>query len=277
MIRDLISEAERFLGEQNIPAPRLEADVLLAHALQTDRIELYKNPDRKIGGAESEVFHMLLEQRTSGVPTAYLRGKKEFFSRMFQVGPGVLIPRAETEFIVEEGLRQLGASPPHILDIGTGSGAILITLLLERCDATGLGTDKSPAALDFAVKNSELLGVKNRIRCAKGNFFEPVEKDEKFDLIVSNPPYIPSDKIPEELRFEPKEAFDGGPDGLRDYREIIAGAFKFLKPNGHLVLEIGIDNRPGLDQILSAYPQYEKPIYKKDLAGIDRVIILKKR
>jgi len=285
-IREIIAEAVAFLELHHVPSPRLEADILLAHVLEFERVELYKNPDRPLTVEEHQQFFNLLKQRAEGVPSAYLRGKKEFFSRTFYVGPGVLIPRAETEQLVEAGLQVLQDTHcqgppldnvcPDILDLGTGSGAIIISLLLERPDAKGFAVERSLEALHYASKNSLTHGVTDRLHLIQGNLFDPVEPKTRFDLIVANPPYIPTDKIPSELKFEPQEAFDGGPDGLQYYRQILGKAWTYLKPNAFLILEIGIESLPGVGTIFSQYSdKYDGPLYQKDFAGIDRIVILK--
>lgn len=275
-IQALIQETEKQLEKGNIPSARLEAEVLLAHSLGIERIDLYKSPERKLGGEALHQFRNVVAGRLGGIPTAYLRGKKEFFSRVFKVGTGVLIPRAETELLVEEGLRRIQKiKSPTLLELGTGSAAVVVSLLAEHPDAQAVATDRSATALAYAKENASAYKVSGRIRFLEGNWFEPIAKEERFDLIVSNPPYIPTNEISEDLRFEPREALDGGPDGLLSYREILDQAWKSLKPSGHLILEIGGTNRQLIEAELAKRPgKYGPPVFKKDLAGHDRLLTL---
>lgn len=276
---DRIREAARLLESARIPSPRLEAEVLLAHTLGMERIDLYKSPERVLSPTEMNQYMDVIARRCGGAPTAYLRKKKEFYSRDFQVGPGVLIPRSETELLVEEGLNQThGRTSPYILELGTGSGAIIVSLLAGLPKARGVATDISRKALEYAIENTKKHNLSDRIEFLEGDLFAPVPASARFDLIVSNPPYIPSGEITNDLRFEPLEALDGGPDGLAHVRKILADACRFMKPNGCLLLEIGGTNRNFLDEALEKYKgRYSAPVFKKDLAGHDRILVFTKR
>lgn len=279
-IKEALFEGTHCLKLSNVPSPRLEAEVLLGHLLGLERLDLYKTPEARLSKAQVEKYALLLSKRAQGVPSAYLRKKKDFFSMAFDVGPGVLIPRAETEILVEESLRLVeGKDAPCILELGTGSGAIIIALLVHLLQASGKATETSKEALHYAMKNAKRHQVENRLALLHGDLFTPIEmkapEKERFDLIVSNPPYIPTSKISEELRFEPREAFDGGPDGFLFYRRIFQEAANFLKRHGSLVLEIGPTSRETFNKLLENHDNaYLQPSYKKDLAGFDRALIL---
>jgi len=275
----LVHRAAGILESAGVPSSRLEAEVLLAHLLEVDRLELYKHPHQSIGKEKVNAYRQVIDWRVRGVPTAYLRQKKEFFSRTFQVGPGVLIPRAETELLVEEGLRILqNIKTPRILDLGTGSGAIVISLLAELPNARGVGSDISEEALQYASKNAQMLKVNQRLELLQGQLFLPIAEHEPFDLVISNPPYIRTNEIPPDLRFEPREAFDGGTDGLRFYRDILKQAYSLMKPNAALILETGDFAQEELDRELENHAEnYSEPRYQNDLAGKLRVMILQRK
>jgi release factor glutamine methyltransferase len=268
-IREALRQAAFNLEKEGIPSARLEADVLLAHLLGTDRLDLYKNSNRLLSAFELSNFEALLKKRISGVPTAYLRGKKEFFSLVFDVGEGVLIPRADSEVLVEEALKLFAKEAKiSILDLGTGSGALIIATLLYYSNATGIAVDCSAKALEYAQKNAKRHGVENRLQFFYGSWFNPIPPSSLFDLILSNPPYIPSFEISSELRFEPREALEGGVDGMASYRAILSEAWKFMRPQSYLILEIG--NLPEIP------PFYKVLKVQRDLSGKDRVLLLQK-
>lgn len=276
-IQKAIQNSTRELQAEAIPSGRLEAEILLAHILKIQRLDLYKFPERELTEAQALDYQALINQRLEGIPSAYLRGKKDFFSLEFDVGPGVLIPRADTELLVEEALKLLSPmKSARILDLGTGSGAIIISILVHHSGVTGVAADFSPAALDYAKKNATKHHLMQRLTFLEGNLFEPVKKMD-FDLIVSNPPYIPRKEISPLLRFEPREALDGGADGFDFTRKIIQESPSFLKAGGHLLLEVGNVNRTNLEEILKPHAErYEMKGYRKDLGGRPRVCILRK-
>jgi len=235
---------------------RLDAELLLARALNRDRSHLRAWPERKLSPDEQDRFHALIERRQSGTPVAYLFGEKEFWSRAFKVRPDVLIPRPETELLVELALAALPASETaDILDLGTGSGAIAVTLAAERPSARVTATDLSPGALEVAQENAALHGVRN-IRFRQGNWFDAVQSEERFDLIVGNPPYV-ADDDPHlrrgDVRFEPSLALKGGLHGLDAFRSIARDARDYLKPHGQLMLEHGFDQANSLADLLQEF------------------------
>jgi release factor glutamine methyltransferase len=223
------------------------------------------------------MFQNLIARRIKGEPVSYIIGKKEFWSLTFKVTQAVMIPRPETETLVEETLKIFSPHSSHsIVEIGTGSGAISIALATELPQASIIAIDISCKALTVAKENAFSHGVRS-IRFIKGNLFEPLEGENKiFDLIISNPPYIPTDAIPHlpsGIRdYEPAVAFDGGPDGLELYRKIIREAHHHLQPVGYLLLEVGKGQYQEVSEIISETQKFSFPEIIKDLSGIERVV-----
>ncbi len=277
-IDEALKKGVLFFEQSHISSPRLEAEILLAYTLNVERIDLYRFPEKKIPLEIMSLFETLIKQRADGAPTAYLRKKKEFFSLTFKVGPGVLIPRADTEVLIEESCRLFPSHQPiSILDLGTGSGAILITLLKEYPYGYGVGIDISETALNYAKENSRAHKVDERARFLKGDFFSALKQKEKFDLIISNPPYLASGEITTDLKFEPYGAFYGGEDGLESYRKIIPNLWSFLKSPGYCILEIDPKKREPIETLLKHYKNlYRAYSIKKDISGQDRVILISK-
>jgi release factor glutamine methyltransferase len=229
--------------------PRLDAEVLLMHVLGRDRAFLRAWPERALSGEQADRFRNLVEQRAEGQPVAYLIGEREFWSRLFAVRPGVLIPRPETELLIELALDFIPATEPtDILDLGTGSGIIAVTLAAERPLARVFATDLSPEALAVARENAVRHGVTN-LRSGQGDWFAAIPEDQRFDLIASNPPYI-AEQDPHlrqgDVRFEPTLALASGQEGLDALRIIAQGACQRLKPGGRLLLEHGYDQADAL-------------------------------
>jgi release factor glutamine methyltransferase len=255
----------------------LDAEVLLAQVLQTDRKGLFLSYADIVPKEQQETFQNLLSRRIKGEPVSYIIGRKEFWSLTFKVNPAVMIPRPETETLIEETLKIFSTqSSPSILEIGTGSGAISIALATELSQASIIAIDISPEALSAAEENAFSHGVRS-IRFIKGNLFEPLDGENKiFDLIISNPPYIPTDAIPHLppgiRNYEPLIAFDGGADGLEVYRKIIREAHNHLKNGGHLLLEVGRGQYPVVSEIISENKKFSLPEIINDLSGIERVV-----
>jgi len=231
--------------EAGIGAARLEAQLLLAHVLQCTRTQLYTSFDKPLAEPELAAYRELIKQRLAGEPVAYLLGDHEFWGLPFYVDRNVLVPRPDTETVIEvvRGLRPERSAPCRVLDLCTGSGAIAVSLAKELPAATVVATDVSAAAVAIARKNAERNGVLDRVEVREGDLFAPVG-DETFDVIVSNPPYIASAVIPTlsaEVKREPVLALDGGADGLAFYDRICPGAFARLVPGGTLVVEHGYD------------------------------------
>lgn len=277
-IDEALKNGALFFEQSHISSPRLEAEILLAYTLNVERIDLYRFPEKKIQLEIIPLFETLIKQRADGAPTAYLRKEKEFFSLKFKVGPGVLIPRADTELLIEESCRLF---PSHqaisILDLGTGSGAILITLLKQYPYGYGVGIDISETALNYAKENSRAHQVDERAQFLKGDFFSALKQKEKFDLILSNPPYLASGEITTNLRFEPYDAFHGGEDGLESYRKIIPNLWPFLKFPGYCILEIDPQKRDPIETMLKLYKNFYRAYsIKKDISGQDRALLISK-
>lgn len=257
--------------------PRLEpgeADLLLAHVLGRPRTWLFTHADDEVGEEVAERFHSLVRRREQGEPVAYLTGQRGFWRFDLAVGPATLIPRPETERLVELALERLpGDQPLRVADLGTGSGAIALAIAFERPRASLVATDASEAALDVARANALRLGLAN-IQFRLGNWYAPVH-GERFALIASNPPYIASgDPHLDEgdLRFEPASALASGPDGLDAIREIVAGATAHLQPGGWLMMEHGWDQGPAVRALLTL-AGFADVATEPDLEGRDRVTL----
>jgi release factor glutamine methyltransferase len=236
--------AKRF-ADAGISSARLEAQLLLAHVLGCSRVQLYTGFDRPLGETELAGYRELIRRRLGGEPVAYLLGEHEFWGLPFYVDANVLVPRPDTETVVEvaRGTRADRTAPCRVLDLCTGSGALAVSLAKELPTAQVIATDVSAAAVALAWRNVERNQMPDRIDVREGDLWAAVP-NERFDLIVSNPPYIASAVIPtlsEEVRREPALALDGGPDGLRFYDRICAVARDHLEPGGALVVEHGFD------------------------------------
>jgi release factor glutamine methyltransferase len=273
-IRKLLAWTTQHFEKRGVDAPRLTTEVLLAHVLKTTRVRLYVDLDRPLDKAELTAFRALIERRMAGEPTQYLTGVREFYNRPFKVDPRVLIPRPETELLVEAALHRLPKDAPGTaLDVCTGSGCIAISLAAERPQATVLATDLSPDACALARENAQALGVAGRVTVLQGDLYAPLPPDARFDVVVSNPPYIATGEIPTlsaEVRREPHLALDGGPDGLVLIRKVIEGARRVLKPGGLLAMEIGETQGAALQALLQA-AGFEDARVEKDLERRDRL------
>jgi release factor glutamine methyltransferase len=277
IVHDIINESTKALEAADIPSARLDAEVLLSFCLGCDRLEFYKNPDRIISETQLSAFRNLIARRLQWEPVAYITGRKEFWSFTLEVNSSVLIPRPDTEVIVEEALdicRKIDSSKMKILDIGTGSGAIAIALAKEMPHAKVMATDISPAAVNLAQKNAAALGLKEKIDFRQGNLFEPV--DGIFDIIVCNPPYISAqdyEKLPAGVKnYEPQDALLAGKSGLEFYEKLIYQAAGFVQKNGWLLLEIGAKQEAGVRGIMETSSCYDSIEMSRDYAGLPRVI-----
>lgn len=256
---DILRRSTAFLAKNGVESARLDAEVLLADVLELDRIQLYVQYDRPLGQGELERYREALKRRARRTPVAYVTGRKEFMSLDFAVDERVLIPRPDTEVLVEavcSRLAALGIAEPMVVDIGTGSGAIACAISSEVLGARVLGTDVSGDALRVAASNVARLGLEGRVFLAPGDLFEAVDGTEweLADVLVSNPPYVPSREIdllaPEISRHEPRLALDGGVDGLDFYRRIAEGAPRRLAGHGFVALEVGDGQAEPVAQIL---------------------------
>jgi release factor glutamine methyltransferase len=277
------------LREAQVPSFTLAAELLLLHVLGRDRTWIYAHPEEEISPSDAEQFFALVVRRAAGEPTQHLTGKQEFWGLEFEVTPEVLIPRPETEHLIEVALdrlalRELRAGRPRkndgadlqIADIGTGSGCIAIALAKELPAATLYVTDISSAALSVARRNATRHSVIDRIHFAECNLFEKTgDSPPLFDLIVSNPPYIgryEAETLMREVReHEPEVALYGGEEGYEFYADLVAQAAAHLQPGGILVLELGHNSLPAVQPLLDA-PSWTNVGVTNDLAGIPRVI-----
>jgi release factor glutamine methyltransferase len=264
-----------YFREKGMINPRLEAEVLLAHLLGVDRVGLYLNYDKRLKEGERKAYREMIQRRTAREPIAYILGEKEFWSLRFKVNPDCLIPRPETEHLVDEAVR-IGTHlrpPRRILEIGTGCGAVAIVLAKELEDANIVAIDISPFALIVAKLNAELHEVAEEITFIQGDLLNLEET--QFSLIVSNPPYIPTEEIlklaPEVRDYEPLIALDGGEDGMHFFQEIAHGAPAYLVQKGWLILEMGKGQSQKVTGILED-EGFINIAMVPDYAGIKRVI-----
>jgi release factor glutamine methyltransferase len=279
-VLDLLRWTEQRFQKEGLASPRLDAEVLLAETQGVDRVGLYTHFDQPVQAAELVRFRQFIQRRLRREPVAYITGKREFWSLTFEVNPDVLIPRPETEILVAEALKLMPpTSPPglirHLLEIGTGSGAIVTALAKEIPSAQFVATDLSSKAIAVARGNALRHGLHERIRFLQGDLFSPLEEEWKFDLLVTNPPYIPQEALPSlapEIReFEPRTAWDGGKDGLDFIRRLFQGAVKFLQPQGWLLIEIGAGQDEAVWRIAERTQGLKDLAFVPDLAGIQRV------
>ncbi|MZR29008.1 peptide chain release factor N(5)-glutamine methyltransferase [Sneathiella litorea] len=274
-LRYLVSEAGKTLAQADVANARRESALLLSYVLNEDIGYLHREPDRVLSKDERQRFETLITRRAAREPLSHLTGHREFWSLDFLVNANVLDPRADSETLIDIVLaaQKRGFNPSRILDLGTGSGCLLLTLLSEIPTATGVGVDVSDVALKIARENANRLGLKTRVDFQRGNW--EIDLGEKFDLVISNPPYIPSGDIkdlqPEVRDFEPRLALDGGADGLDCYRDIISNIRNVLRPGGLLVFEVGIDQAKDVGQLMhdSGFTSVQ---FHKDIAAIERCI-----
>lgn len=276
-IGTLLDWTEKHLARKGSEFPRLDAQVLLAHALGCRRIELYTRFEEVPDEDVRTRFRELVKQRVEGCPVAYLVGRKEFFSLDLAVSPAVLIPRPDSESVVLECVRLARAFPaPRILDIGTGSGNLAIAVAHQVKNAQITVVDLSPEALALAEQNARKHGVAERIRFLHGDLFAPLAADETFDFILSNPPYIPSEDLPTlpagVRSYEPRLALDGGPGGFAVFQRLIEDARKHLTPGGYLIVEIGSPQEKEARARITALPGYELAATILDGSGHPRVV-----
>lgn len=271
-----------FLRSLGVDSPRLEMEIILAEVLDLDRVGLYMNLERRLMPDEREASREMLARRRNREPLAYILGRREFYGFTFGVSPSVLVPRPETELIVDlvmEWTKSRSQDEPAIMaDIGTGSGAIAVACSLLQAErefpARWIATDLQPAALAVARENAAMLGAAGLIEFREGSLYDPLT--EPVDLIASNPPYIAESErdslMPEVLQFEPASALFSGPEGLDHLKPLIEGAPDRLRPGGVLLLEIGHGQRPALERLFERTPGFDSASFHPDLAGIPRVV-----
>jgi release factor glutamine methyltransferase len=281
-IAEALLEASQFLRKAGVPESRREAGSLLTFVIHKDRTFLISHAEDQLTPTEFDSFREAVERRAEGEPLQYITGRQDFYGREFRVSPDVLIPRPETELLVEATLELMSDSETEsrICDVGTGSGCIAITLLCERPKALGVALDLSPSALAIAKQNAIDKGVNGRIDFAISDCFDSLPPDAApFDLIVSNPPYVAANVVgglQREVRdYEPMIALTPGPDGLSIIRRLIAEAPGFLREDGYLLLEIGFDQGDSVLTLVDAL-QWRLVDIRPDLQGIPRIVILRK-
>ena len=274
-IESILSEGTKILQKNKVPNPQLDSEILLSSSINRDKKHIILNPKELLNFNQSEKFKNLIERRKKGEPIAYLVNKKDFWKDEFFVTRDVLIPRPDTELIVEQVLKIYSNDAKlQVLDIGTGSGCILLSILKERPNVNGTGIDISKKSINVSKFNAKQLNLTNRVKF----FHSSVDnfKIGKYDLIVSNPPYIELLNLKylekDIVKFEPKIALDGGLDGISEIRKIIKKSSELIKNGGKLILEIAFDQKNEVKQLLKKNSFYINSVVK-DLAGNDRCII----
>lgn len=288
-ILKLLKWTTSYFKSHDIDSPRATAEILLAHALKKNRIDLYIRHDQPLSPDELSLYKELIKRRINREPVAYIVGEKEFWSMDFTVNPDVLIPRPETECLVEAALLLLSgdpdgsdSEPKRILELGTGSGAVILAVACHRPNHFFFASDRSISALALAKKNAGRHHLDGKVRFFCGDWFAPVNiAGLQFDMILSNPPYIQTRVIgrlqPEIRQYEPVSALDGDEDGLRCLNRIIREAHIHLRREGRLLLEIGHGQEDGVLKIIGEADNYENVEFIKDYAGHNRVVHMRKK
>ncbi len=279
IIDKAINQASRFLKKNNIKSSKLDSEILMSKVIHKERDYVILNSNLEINKDSLNCFKNLINQRSLGKPIAYLLGKKYFWKHNFIVNQNVLIPRPDTEILIEEAIRfSKNKKKLRILDIGVGSGCIILSILSEKKDFYGVGIDISKKCLDLSKSNAQNIGLSNRVKFFKSdvdNF-----SHGKYDLIISNPPYINRANLKylekDVISFEPKLALDGGLDGLSEIRKVIIKSSELIKKNGKLILEIGFDQKNKVKKILIEKGFYINK-FLKDYAGKNRCIVSTKK
>ena len=279
-VLQLIEWSGQYLEEKGVERGRLDAEHLLAHAMSTTRLDLYLQYDRLLSGPELDQYRPLLTRRARREPLQYIVGRAGFRNLELEVDQAVLIPRPETEILVDEVLQWVSDNKlknPGALDIGTGSGAIALSLVHEGPFSRVVATDTSSVALEVATRNSLMSGLSDRVDFRLGEFYEPLTVGEVFEVIVSNPPYVADgeaqDLDPEIREWEPGVALYAGPDGLAALRRIATGAGPYLKPGGLLALEVGLGQAEYIKELLKNTEEFQTVRVCRDLTGRERIVL----
>ena len=274
-LANAVKEATQVLEHAGVPVPRLTAEVLLCHILEVGKSFLYAHPEQRLPSEQLQRLRVGVKRRCRGEPTQYITGVQEFYGLDFTVTPDVLIPRPETEHLVEEALaRAQGAQA--ILDVGTGSGCVAVSIKKNLPSAKVVAGELSRAALRVAAENARRL--QSPVEFVRADLVEAFSAGS-FDMVVCNPPYVPLADLPglqRELRSEPSLALFGGEDGLQVYRRFTSTVGRILKPGGWLLLELGYRTRQAVEALLTG-GDWREPAVKADLAGIDRVLAVQRR
>jgi release factor glutamine methyltransferase len=287
-VRRLLEWTTGFFTRKGVDAPRLSAELLLAHVLDYPRIKLYTDYERPLTEKELADYRALVQRAGEHEPIAYLTGRAWFFNLEFEVTPAVLIPRPDTETLVENVLQLARNAPgfeaPRVLDLCTGSGCIAVAVASRLKNATVLATDISADAVAVASRNVERLSVADRVAVEQGDLYDPLSRvpdPQPFNLILANPPYIPTgeiEKLDRNVRdYEPVQALDGGIDGLVVHRRILEGAAERVVPGGRIYLEIQFDQGPTVVDLASAHAEFEDVRILKDHAGNPRVVTARRK
>ncbi len=282
-VRRLLEWTVPFFTRKAVDAPRLSAELLLAHVLKSPRIKLYTDYERQVGPAELAAFRALVQRAAEHEPIAYLTGTAHFFNLELEVNRDVLIPRPDTETLVENVLQCVrhtaGMESPRVLDLCTGSGCIAAAVAYHLKNATVLATDISAAAVTLARRNMERLDLTGRVVVEQGDLYDALARVvdvQPFNLIVSNPPYIPTaqlDGLDRNVRdYEPLAALDGGADGLSIHRRILHGAATRLVAGGRIFLEIAFDQGDAAKDVAAEHPEFAEVRILKDYGSRDRVL-----
>lgn len=278
----LLDWTAKHLAEKGSEFPRLDAEVLLAHAQGCRRIELYTHYAEEAADEVRSKFRELIRKRIEGCPVAYLVGRKEFFSLEFEVGPAVLIPRPDTETLVMEAIALAKPIPaPTFVDVGTGSGAIAIAVAKAHPGAKVTAIDISEAALAVARRNAARHGVAERMTFQQGDLLQSLATGDPYNLVVSNPPYIATEDLPKlpigVRQYEPLLALDGGPGGYRVIERLLDQAHRHLLPGGYLLVEIGAPQEETVRRLVSGHSEYELAPTIRDFSGHPRVVKARRR
>ena len=279
-IAKALKEASRILDSAGVPEARREASSLLSFVLRKDRTFLISHAEDPVDDHSLDQLREFVERRATGEPLQYITGVQDFFGREFRVTPDVLIPRPETELLVEAALEVVGRDRALICDVGTGSGCIAVTLLCEIPDARAVAVDKSSAAVEVAKVNAARQSVEDRAVFLVSDCFDALDPNEyQFDLIVSNPPYVSEaalSGLQREVRdHEPLVALSPGPDGLSVIRRLLSEAPAYLKPNGHMLMEIGFDQGEKVRSLIDA-TVWSLLEVRPDLQSIPRIVVLQR-
>ncbi|MBN2297336.1 MAG: peptide chain release factor N(5)-glutamine methyltransferase [Deltaproteobacteria bacterium] len=274
-IRSILSWSKPYLQSKGIDSPRLDAELLLAHALGIKRIDLYLDMDRPLTDDDLGSYRQYLKRRSCKEPVAYILGEKEFYSRTFHVNSHVLIPRPESELLVEQAISLVPAGE-KILEVGVGSGAVIVSILAEREDLEGVGCDVNIETIGIAKNNALLHGVSSRIQFFVGDGLNPLRG--QFPLIIMNPPYIAlshADQLQDDvLKYEPHSALFGGNDGLDIIKDIIMNVRKHLRRKGRFIMETGYGQKEAIDDLIRSAQGIRTQAWIKDLSGTYRVVIV---
>lgn len=280
-IKKLLLWTTHYFQEHHLDSPRLDAELLLAHVLHKQRIYLYTDFDLIVEPSELSMYREYIKKRVSGVSTAAIIGEKEFMGLTFKVNEDVLIPRPDTETWLEKVIQyHRNEQGLYVADLGTGSGAILLSFLYYCKEDTGVGVDISEKALEVAEENGKTLKMDDRVTWRRGDYLTALEEGELFDGILTNPPYIPTGDIrglAEEVRHEPMNALDGGADGLTFYRKLAEGAAEHLKDGGFLAAEFGIHQAADVVNLLKETGKFDSFEVITDYGGIERAVYCRKK